>query len=484
MKDRELVLSKEEISALDRRAIDGGIPSLTLMRNAAAAVYRRIQTLGVDLAAPVVVCGGGNNGGDGYALAILMEDSGVPVAVLESAKPKSRDCIYYASRCDSPRVDESALDSATLIVDAMYGFSFRGSLSPHDAALTRRINASRAFVLAIDLPSGTEADGDYCDDCVTADATCTFTAEKPATASYSALSHCGQVFVEDIGIPVSAGVPEESPVRLIRSVDGMIRDREENSHKGTFGTLAILAGSADMPGAAYLCATGALHAGVGLVKLASDASALGVLKNRLSEPVFLSGGAEAAAQTSKTALLVGCGLGRGFDASLGALLRGSDVPTVIDADGINNLAMDISIVADAKCPVILTPHFGEMAKICRTSVSEIQKAPLLCAQELAAQLKATIVLKGAHTIISSPDGSTFINQTGNPGLAKAGSGDVLTGILASLISQGMPPFEAAVCAVYLHGAAADRCIERMSEYFMQPDDILIDLGRLLKEHIR
>lgn len=216
MKDRELVLSKEEISALDRRAIDGGIPSLTLMRNAAAAVYRRIQTLGVDLAAPVVVCGGGNNGGDGYALAILMEDSGVPVAVLESAKPKSRDCIYYASRCGSPRVDESALDSATLIVDAMYGFSFRGSLSPHDAALTRRINASRAFVLAIDLPSGTEADGDYCDDCVTADATCTFTAEKPATASYSALSHCGQVFVEDIGIPASAGVPEESPVRLIR----------------------------------------------------------------------------------------------------------------------------------------------------------------------------------------------------------------------------------------------------------------------------
>lgn len=159
-------------------------------------------------------------------------------------------------------------------------------------------------------------------------------------------------------------------------------------------------------------------------------------------------------------------------------------PVIIDADGINNLAMDISIVADAKCPVVLTPHFGEMARICQTSVSEIQKAPLLCAQELAAQLKATIVLKGAHTIIASADGHTFINQTGNPGLAKAGSGDVLTGILASLISQGMQPFDAAVSAVYLHGAAADRCVERMSEYFMQPDDILIDLGRLFKEHIR
>ena len=180
---------------------------------------------------------------------------------LESAKPKSHDCAYYASRCTCPRVDEAALDGATLIVDAMYGFSFRGSLPASDAALARRINASRAFVLAIDLPSGTEADGDYCDDCVAADATCTFTAEKPATASYSALSHCGQVFVEDIGIPASAGVPEESPVRLIRSVEGMIREREENSHKGTFGTLAVLAGSADMPGAAYLCLSGALHAG-------------------------------------------------------------------------------------------------------------------------------------------------------------------------------------------------------------------------------
>ena len=306
MKNGELVLSKEEISALDRRAIDGGIPSLTLMRNAAAAVYRRILSLGVDLSAPVVVCGSGNNGGDGYALALLMEEAGIPVAVLESAKPKSHDCAYYASRCTCPRVDEAALDGATLIVDAMYGFSFRGSLPASDAALARRINASRAFVLAIDLPSGTEADGDYCDDCVAADATCTFTAEKPATASYSALSHCGQVFVEDIGIPASAGVPEESPVRLIRSVEGMIREREENSHKGTFGTLAVLAGSADKPGAAYLCLSGALHAGVGLVKFASDDTALSVIKNRLSEPVFLSGGAEAIAQTSKTALLVFC----------------------------------------------------------------------------------------------------------------------------------------------------------------------------------
>ena len=193
----------------------------------------------------------------------------------------------------------------------------------------------------------------------------------------------------------------------------------------------------------------------------------------------------ASALNGVSAISIGCGMGIGQRQRgiLEEVLYMAKCPVVIDADGINNLSRDISIVSDASCPVVLTPHFGEMARICQTTVAEIQKAPLLCAQELAAQLHATIVLKGAHTIIASPDGRTFINQTGNPGLAKAGSGDVLTGILTSLISQGMDPFEAAVCAVYLHGAAADRCAERMSIYYMQPNDILEDLGQLMKEHL-
>lgn len=460
----------------DAHTIAEYTPSRELMHRAALGVYQAADWTGKTVA---ILTGGGNNGGDGYALAILMEEAGVPVAVLESAKPKSRDCIYYASRCDSPRVDESALDSATLIVDAMYGFSFRGSLSPHDAALTRRINASRAFVLAIDLPSGTEADGDYCDDCVTADATCTFTAEKPATASYSALSHCGQVFVEDIGIPASAGVPEESPVRLIRSVDGMIRDREENSHKGTFGTLAILAGSADMPGAAYLCATGALHAGVGLVKLASDASALGVLKNRLSEPVFLSGGAEAAAQTSKTALLVGCGLGRGFDASLGALLRGSDVPTVIDADGINFLASHIDVLKEMQAPAALTPHPMELSRLTGCGVEEINRNRVRTARAFAAEHGCFLLLKGSRTVIAAPDGRVRITVSGCSALAKGGSGDVLAGVVGALAAQGYDLFDALTVGAFLHGRAGERLAARFGAHGALPSQLPEEIGRLL-----
>ena len=166
------------------------------------------------------------------------------------------------------------------------------------------------------------------------------------------------------------------------------------------------------------------------------------------------------------------------------LLATAKCPLVIDADGINIIAEHIDILKTAKGPVIMTPHPGEMARLLKTNVADVQAHRLEYARSFAAEHNVTMVLKGAGTIAVSPEGKAFLNITGNPGMAKAGSGDVLTGILASLISQGMPPFEAAVCAVYLHGAAADRCIERMSEYFMQPDDILIDLGRLLKEHIR
>ena len=314
---------------------------------------------------------------------------------------------------------------------------------------------------------------------------------KPAHLLPKYLPNLGQVSLASIGIdPLSyEGVTPNHFVADEEYVYPRIPVRQPDAHKTSTGKLLNIAGGIGCTGAAILSSTAAMRSGAGYVVTGVPQAIYPIVAQSLVQSPFCF--IEEAADVSSalngvSAISIGCGMGTGQRQRgiLEEVLYLSKCPVIIDADGINNLAMDISIVSDAKCPVILTPHFGEMARICRTSVAEIQKAPLLCAQELAAQLKATIVLKGAHTIISSPDGTTFINQTGNPGLAKAGSGDVLTGILASLVSQGMPPFEAAVCAVYLHGAAADRCVERMSEYFMQPDDILIDLGRLLKEHIR
>ena len=423
--------------------------------------------------------------------------------VLADGEPKTPDAIQMLSLVramqlpvfsfeDEPEAVSAAMDEVDVIVDAIYGSGFHGEIDIRRRQITQMINEAIAAVFSLDIPSGINCDtGEAAQDAVNADFTIAFDSYKPAHLLPKYLPGLGQVSLAPIGIDSLSyeGVAQNHFVAGEDYVYSRIPQRQPDAHKTSTGKLLNIAGGIGCTGAAVLSSTAAMRSGAGYVVTGVPQAIYPIIAPSLVQSpfCFIETAADVAgALTGASAIAIGCGMGTGQRQRgiLEEVLYLAKCPVVIDADGINNLAMDISIVADAKCPVILTPHFGEMAKICRTSVSEIQKAPLLCAQELAAQLKATIVLKGAHTIISSPDGSTFINQTGNPGLAKAGSGDVLTGILASLISQGMPPFEAAVCAVYLHGAAADRCIERMSDYFMQPDDILIDLGRLLKEHIR
>ena len=429
--------------------------------------------------------------------------STVDAVVLADGEPKTPDAIQMLSLVramqlpvfsfeDEPEAVSAAMDEVDVIVDAIYGSGFHGEIDIRRRQITQMINEAIAAVFSLDIPSGINCDtGEAAQDAVNADFTIAFDSYKPAHLLPKYLPGLGQVSLAPIGIDSLSyeGVAQNHFVAGEDYVYSRIPQRQPDAHKTSTGKLLNIAGGIGCTGAAVLSSTAAMRSGAGYVVTGVPQAIYPIIAPSLVQSpfCFIETAADVAgALTGASAIAIGCGMGTGQRQRgiLEEVLYLAKCPVVIDADGINNLAMDISIVADAKCPVILTPHFGEMAKICRTPVSEIQKAPLLCAQELAAQLKATIVLKGAHTIISSPDGSTFINQTGNPGLAKAGSGDVLTGILASLISQGMPPFEAAVCAVYLHGAAADRCIERMSEYFMQPDDILIDLGRLLKEHIR
>ena len=479
MTNSEYVLSKEEISGLDRRTIESGIPSRTLMRNAAYAVYRRILALGADMSRTVIVCGGGNNGGDGYALALLMEESGIPVSVLESSAPKSDDCVYYSSLLRSARADISALASATLIVDAMYGFSFRGSLLGRDAEIAAAVNSSEAFVLAVDLPSGVSADGDFCEGCVCADATCTFTAEKYATASYPSKAKCGRVFVEDIGVPSSMLEKLSPGALLVRSADGMIKPRSDTGHKGSFGTLAVLAGCADMPGAAALCAAGALCSGVGLVKIASEEKVLDILKIKLDEPVYLRASVDAITESGASALLVGCGIGRGYDGMLADLLTASEVPSVIDADGINFLAAHINVLKEMRCPAALTPHPGEMARLTGTDVREVERNRIRTAGDFAQKYGCYLLLKGSRTVIAAPDGRIRINTTGNSALSKGGSGDVLAGVAASLAAQGYDLFDALTVAAYVHGKAGERLSALYGAHGARASRLSEEIGRLL-----
>ena len=500
------IVTSKQMKQIEQNATQYQMTSLRMMENAGCAAAQLIvKTLReVSGLQCVVFCGKGNNGGDGFVVARKLAELGANVTVvLADGEPKTADAgkmMQLVKEMQLPilsfdeQMDEvsALLENVDVIVDAIYGSGFHGQIDIRRRQVTQTINAAIAAVFSLDIPSGINCDtGEAAEDAVMADFTIAFDSYKPAHLLPKYLPNLGQLSLASIGIdPLSyEGVTPNHFVADEEYVYPRIPVRQPDAHKTSTGKLLNIAGGIGCTGAAILSSTAAMRSGAGYVVTGVPQAIYPIVAQSLVQSPFCF--IEEAADVSSalngvSAISIGCGMGTGQRQRgiLEEVLYLSKCPVIIDADGINNLAMDISIVSDAKCPVILTPHFGEMARICRTSVAEIQKAPLLCAQELAAQLKATIVLKGAHTIISSPDGTTFINQTGNPGLAKAGSGDVLTGILASLVSQGMPPFEAAVCAVYLHGAAADRCVERMSEYFMQPDDILIDLGRLLKEHIR
>ena len=268
--------------------------------------------------------------------------------------------------------------------------------------------------------------------------------------------------------------------------------RAADSHKGTYGTLLTVCGSYGMAGAALLCARGALRSGVGLLRAAVPRSVYPLLVDAVPEAVFLpvdeqDGGFSAAAIPALTdalatadAVAVGCGLGRGEGrtAVVRHILSHSAVPVILDADGINAVTPHILTEETRNAPLIMTPHPGEMARLLGISTAVVQADRVGLARRLAAQVGAVVVLKGHRTVIASPDGEMAENPTGNPGMATGGSGDVLTGMIGALTAQGVPPYEAAVCGVYLHGAAGDAAAARCSQRGMLPTDLMEELCSL------
>lgn len=268
--------------------------------------------------------------------------------------------------------------------------------------------------------------------------------------------------------------------------------RAADSHKGTYGTLLTLCGSYGMAGAALLCARGALRSGVGLLRAAVPQSVYPLLVEAIPEAVFLpvsdqNGCFSAAAIPALTdalatadAVVVGCGMDRGEDqtAVVRHVLSHSPVPVILDADGINAVSMHILREETRSAPLILTPHPGEMARLMGLSTAEVQADRQAVACRLAQETDAVVVLKGHHTLIAAPDGTVMENPTGNPGMATGGSGDVLAGIVGSLVAQGLAPYEAAVCGVYLHGAAGDLAAARHSRHGMLPTDLIEELCSL------
>ncbi len=464
-----------------------GIDTDALMQAAAQRLFDVLKSEGRHKGKICVVCGKGNNGGDGYALAQLLMNAELQVTVYAVDVPTAPLAIKYCnlytekngSFCNINRIECGEVDT---VVDCIFGFSFKGELCGKYAKIAETINKSGAFVISADLPSGLNADSDEKPTlAVKADVCCSFTGYKCAIVSNPAKELCGKVIIADIGIPEDV-INRFTPYAYTyggKFIDELPK-RKENSHKGCYGPLVALCGNEDMSGAAYLACNAAYRTGTGLVKLYTHKNAILPLKTMMPEAIIKEAANYNDLLDEKCkAFLMGCGCGREYDFIITEILKQSEVTTILDADGINCIAGDIELYQAVSCPLIITPHPTEMSRLTGISSEEINASRIKHAKEFAKTYGFVTVLKGNATVVAAPDGRLYINRTGNSGLAKGGSGDVLAGIIASLCTQGAEPFVAAALGVYLHGAAADNLLNTKGVYAMLPSELAEEAGKIL-----
>ena len=479
-----------------------GIPGVELMYTAAQKIADTVRRCIPPYNKICVVCGNGNNAGDGFAVAPILAGYGYTVSVLCcNDKEFTPDAEYYFERLDGVPIyrytdDKSeALDliyETDAVIDAIYGNGFRGSLDEDCSAVANAVNNSNALVFAVDIPSGCVCNNGRVEGvAIKADITVALSTMKPCYYLYPACEFCGKVELNDIGIPEEAYESVENDGFEVTEelCASLLLDRPSNSHKGTFGKLLLVCGSEDMPGAAKLALSGALRSGVGLAKLASLKSVCDKAGAKYDEPVFspyddfeeLTEDIENLCADCN-AVVVGCGLGRsdGAEEVVESIIAKTEIPLLIDADGINLLKPNINILNGRNGGCVITPHPKELSNLIEMSVGEIQSDRMGNALKTAKELNAVTVLKGAHTVIAAPDGTVYINTTGNSGLAKGGSGDVLSGLIGSFLAQGYSPKDAAVLGVYIHGKAGDICAQNMGEESMLPSDLPLYFSKVFK----
>ncbi|WP_242342382.1 NAD(P)H-hydrate dehydratase [Anaeromyxobacter terrae] len=505
------LVGSAEMRAIDRAAIDAfGVPSLALMDRAGRAVAEAARALAAPGGRFVVVCGGGNNGGDGYVAARILRAAGRDARVLSLVAAARLTGDARATREEAERagvpIDEAVelggLDAGPgdVVVDAIFGTGLSRAPEGAFARAIERIDAARAAgarVVAVDVPSGLSADtGRPLGACVRADRTVTFAFQKRGLVLHPGPSFAGEVTVADIGIPAEAAARVPALCELLEAdqARALLPPRRPDAHKGDAGRLLVVAGSPGKTGAAHLALTGALRGGAGLVTLASRAEAL---------PLALFGRPEAmstavpgagplgradlqallAAAKGMDALAIGPGIPRGDETGelLRALLERARLPAVLDADALNALTDDPSRLAALGVPLVLTPHPGEMARLCGTTIDAVQADRIGVAAEKARLWRATIVLKGARTVVADPEGPAAVIPTGNAGMATGGTGDVLAGLIGALLAGGLAPGAAARVGAWVHGRAGDRVAARLGERGLLAGDLGEAIGEVWAE---
>lgn len=478
------ILTATQVKTAEQDAVLNGIFSFAdLMKNASEKVALYIADK-FDISKSICfVCGNGNNGGDGLVSANILKNKGYSVSlVFPFGKPKSFPATEFLSLAQNIEIKADIPPCCDCLVDALFGIGLNRPLDENAVNVINNMNRCKAQKIAIDIPSGVFADGKKVDTAFFADTTLTFIALKPCFVLPLTSEYCGDVVVIDIGVPTKefAYLTTEKPLTV---------KRKKNSHKGTFGTALTVTGSYGMCGASILCAKAALWSGVGIVKSFVCDKNYSAFTSSIPEAVTipvntLQNGCPniynhqiLSALASSDALALGCGLGQSDEAVklIKNILSLTNIPTVLDADGINALASNIEYLGTVKAPLIITPHPKEMARLLNSTVTDIENNRPEIAKRVATKYKCIVVLKGANTVVAAPDGKVYFNMTGNAGMATGGTGDVLTGMIVSRLAVGESPVDAAVHSVWLHGYLADLALKKYSMEAMTPSDILAEL---------
>ncbi|MGH9870707.1 MAG: NAD(P)H-hydrate dehydratase [Candidatus Polarisedimenticolia bacterium] len=508
------ILTAEQMRRIDQRAErEHGIPSVTLMDNAGRAVAQTLLRLFPEAASrpAVIVCGKGNNGGDGIAAARHLQDANARAVVLLLAHgadltgPSAHhlDLARKAGIVVEETATEAAwkkalprLAEASVVVDAILGTGLTGPSRGLAGTAIAGLNGAETPVISVDLPSGLSADtGDLIGPAVRASHTIALACPKMCHTFGPAATLCGQLHVVDIGIPFEAVQAEQARLNLVseEEVAGILAPREADSHKGDYGRLLVVGGSRGKSGAPALACRAALRSGAGLVTAAAPASAQAILAGHVMEmmteplPETDSGTLSAAAAGPLAALESACdvmAVGPGLTALeetaalVRALVTRANVPVVLDADGLNAFVGRAAELRGESRPLILTPHPGEMGRLMgrpgETPITPaaVQKDRVGAVRTFAMDHACYVVLKGHGTLVADPDGEIWMNPTGNPGMATGGTGDALTGIIAALMAQGLSPLESCVLGVYVHGLAGDLAAADLGETSMMAGDLI------------
>ncbi|MBN1907708.1 MAG: NAD(P)H-hydrate dehydratase [Deltaproteobacteria bacterium] len=502
------LVTASEMREMDRLTInDAGIPGVVLMENAAkgATEIFMVHFNPSEASSILIICGKGNNGGDGYVMARYLHNRGMKVSVIITGERSaiSGDALINFSVIEKLGIEISeipddtafeifthSLSGCSYIIDGIFGTGLNSPVKGIYKKIIDAVNNSNKHVMSIDIPSGLNSDtGEIMGAAVKADLTATFGFAKPGHYIYPGRALTGRLVTVDIGIPEMIASRLETTHRLIKPDDfkGDLSTHNPEAHKGTKGHLLIIAGSTGKTGAAALTAMGALRAGAGLVTVGIPASLNSIMECKLTEAMTAPLPETKAGTLSysglddilrlasgKSAIAIGPGLSTDPETVrlVCEIIKRCSLPMVIDADALNAISLNPEMLDLLDQRKILTPHPGEMGRLIGLTAKDIQQNRLNISREFAKKRQCCLVLKGAGTIVAEPDGTLHINPTGNPCLATGGTGDVLAGIISGLLARGLKEVKAATAGVYIHGLAADLYAEKNGESGMIASDLL------------